>query len=173
MRITGIREALRESNKIEDVHSERANRKAYKAFNLYIGPRVERLTVSDLLSAHRILMYGINTRIAGRLRDCDVFVGGQRKIFISEALLKDELTALFARIEYDIFNYHDSDETHKETLCRLRHVEYEDIHPFEDGNGRTGRMIYYAMRIKMGLDLGTIYSWSKGNYYRWFKHNAK
>jgi len=172
MKIRGIREALRESNQIEDVYSERAHRKAYKAFNTYIRPRVERLTVNDLLNAHRILMYGINTRIAGKFRNCDVFIGGKRKMFISEALLKDELESLFSRIEYDIFNYHDSDDTHKELLCRLRHVEFENIHPFEDGNGRTGRMIYYAMRIKMGLDLGTIYSWSKANYYKWFKSNT-
>jgi Fic family protein len=149
-----------------------AHRKAYKAFNLYIRPRVERLTVKDLLSAHRTLMYGVNTGISGKLRNCNVFIGGQKKIFISEALLKDELSALFARIEYDIFNYHDSDDAHKEALCRIRHVEFENIHPFEDGNGRTGRMIYYAMRIKMGLDLGIIYSWSKGNYYKWFKSNT-
>ena len=163
----GIKYAINESNRIEGVFAPQAHSSAYRAF-LVIKPKVDYLTVDVVLDAHRIMMYNVNRRISGRLRNCDVWIGGVRKIFISECLLKEELSRLFGKIQHDIVEYHDSDEAHKEFLCKLRHVEFEEIHPFEDGNGRIGRMIYYAMRIKMGLPLNPIECKDKHEYYKWF-----
>lgn len=51
------------------------------------------------------------------------------------------------------------------------HVEYEEIHPFIDGNGRTGRMFYNWHRLKLGLPVHIIESdqASRMEYYGWFK----
>ena len=38
-----------------------------------------------------------------------------------------------------------------EEWCWRVHDEYECVHPFSDGNGRTGRLILNAMRLSLGL----------------------
>lgn len=50
------------------------------------------------------------------------------------------------------------------------HVEYELIHPFIDGNGRTGRMFLNWMRIKkLSKPILIIYERDKDEYYSWFQ----
>lgn len=46
--------------------------------------------------------------------------------------------------------YHDTPIKNLETIARL-HSAYERIHPFQDGNGRTGRIIMFRECIKNGL----------------------
>lgn len=50
------------------------------------------------------------------------------------------------------------------------HISYEKIHPFVDGNGRSGRMIYYWQLAKIGeLNKSTIiYDKDRMDYYKWF-----
>ena len=48
------------------------------------------------------------------------------------------------------------------------HVGFEMIHPFPDGNGRVGRLIYCWMREKMGLPIHIIKESEKQGYYKWF-----
>ena len=45
------------------------------------------------------------------------------------------------------------------------HAEYEKIHPFQDGNGRTGRMLIYKECLRNGLIPLIIRDESKGRYY--------
>lgn len=49
--------------------------------------------------------------------------------------------------------YHKQEKSMK-TLAEF-HVRYESIHPFQDGNGRTGRMILFRESLK--YDINTIY----------------
>ena len=50
------------------------------------------------------------------------------------------------------------------------HVWYEEIHPFADGNGRTGRMFMNWHRLKVGLPLLIIHKGEEQfSYYEWFK----
>jgi Fic family protein len=49
------------------------------------------------------------------------------------------------------------------------HVKFEKIHPFEDGNGRIGRILLNWQRVKAGLPILTIYEKDKHAYYKWFE----
>lgn len=65
------------------------------------------------------------------------------------------------------------DWTHPLLLHRTpkdSHISYEKIHPFVDGNGRSGRMIYYWQLAKIGeLNEKTIiYDKDRMDYYKWF-----
>ena len=55
----------------------------------------------------------------------------------------------------------------KKNLCDLAefHAEYEKIHPFQDGNGRTGRMLLYKECLRNGQIPFLIRDEVKGRYY--------
>jgi Fic family protein len=58
---------------------------------------------------------------------------------------------------------------YKELGWKEAHVRFEHIHPFLDGNGRTGRMLMNWQRIRLeGLPLLTVYNKEKQEYYKWF-----
>lgn len=50
------------------------------------------------------------------------------------------------------------------------HIRFEHVHPFIDGNGRVGRLLFNWQRLKLGLPLMIIHNEAKkDNYYKWFK----
>ena len=59
-------------------------------------------------------------------------------------------TALPAEVEPEmekLLRWYDEQEKTLETLARF-HARYESIHPFQDGNGRTGRMLIFRESLK-------------------------
>jgi Fic family protein len=51
---------------------------------------------------------------------------------------------------------------------RFNHVAFEKIHPFCDGNGRTGRMLMWWQEIRMGRPPTLIKFEDREDYYDWF-----
>lgn len=49
------------------------------------------------------------------------------------------------------------------------HVEFEKIHPFVDGNGRTGRLVMWWTEKKLGMEPTLIEYNNRQNYYEWFR----
>ena len=63
-----------------------------------------------------------------------------------------------------IREYLEKDKTTIEDLARF-HVDYETIHPFQDGNGRTGRMILFKECLKNDILPVVIMDDHKMEYY--------
>jgi fido (protein-threonine AMPylation protein) len=159
-----IVEMLRESNYIEEEFGEEALEDAIKAWEF--ARENDDISFEWLLEIHRLLMQRLNPRIAGKLRDGDVWIGGRHCRFISHGLLKENTMEAVNRLNLDPDLY---DKEEKETLSKSCHIHFECVHPFFDGNGRTGRILYNIHRLKLGLPIHVIKEEEKLSYYQWFQ----
>ena len=61
-----------------------------------------------------------------------------------------------------------SDEDKIELLARS-HAEFERIHPFSDGNGRTGRLMLFVLALKAGLMPPILRKERRSAYYKYLE----
>lgn len=151
-----IKEFLQHSNFIESEYSSKALDDSIKSWNYLIEE--DNITVNRILEGHRILLENLNSRIAGRFRNCKVWVGGREcpaDYAIQELLIN--WVKLYSRVS-------------KEEEIKKAHIAFEKIHPFEDGNGRIGRIILNWQRIKNNLPVYIIHEgYEQRCYYCWFR----
>ncbi|MFA5397634.1 MAG: Fic family protein [Methanogenium sp.] len=149
-----LKEFLKESNAIENVRSIGAFKDAWKAWKFLIC--FDELSLSRILECHRIMMLEQNKRIAGKIRKVNVRVGFSVKL---------DFRKVPERLDSLLTKYPVTEEQIKEW-----HIEFENIHPFEDGNGRIGRIIMNWQRIKRDLPILIIHEGEEQfQYYEWFQ----
>ena len=163
-----IRECLKESNAIEGVYSEKALEDAMSAWQ-YIMKR-DVLFDKEILELHRILMQSLRPDIAGKYRTCSVWIGGQLKKYLGLEFIQCQMSD-FINLMLESYKLETIEE--KEIACKQAHVFFENCHPFEDGNGRLGRILYNWHRLKLGLPLHIIHEGDEQrSYYQWFANNS-
>lgn len=85
-------------------------------------------------NTHKNIMAGFDTKNPGEYRQTSVFIlGSTHKPPSSEKVLKE-----MAKL---ISFYNNNKNTHPVELASYMHIAFEAIHPFMDGNGRTGREV--------------------------------
>jgi Fic family protein len=153
------KEFLRESNAIEGVYDEDSFRQAVIAWTYLKKQKV--LTTSVVLKTHKLLMLHSDLRPneKGYFRIVRVYVGGREGApwrEVPELMRKWTFEGLRSLPEID---------------PKFLHVEYEKIHPFVDGNGRTGRMFMnWQLVKKLKKPLLIIHAGpEQQEYYKWFK----
>lgn len=163
-----LEEFLRESNAIERVYDEQSYKDALWAWEFLNKQGKKGLNPILVMQVHEILMKNpgawsepeLLPKYRGVFRDCDVYIGGRK------ALAPESLNYLVAdwcvNMNNDCMEFTD-------TISRCLHVDYEKIHPFVDGNGRTGRMFMNWWRMRNGLPLLIIHEGAEQmEYYKWF-----
>jgi Fic family protein len=101
------------------------------------------LNVETILLLHRMLLGGINDDIAGRFRTENEYV----RVGSHVAPAPEHIQGLMESLLVD---YASSDEDYfLEKIVRF-HLEFERIHPFNDGNGRIGRVLIHLQLAKLG-----------------------
>jgi Fic family protein len=95
-----------------------------------------------------------------RLRDIEAFSAGMRPPNFTEVprLTRDWIEAACRLGDL-------RDRPFPETLAAL-HAEFERIHPFIDGNGRTGRLVLNLLLIRLGYPPAIIYKRDRNAYLR-------
>jgi Fic family protein len=121
-----IKDFIKESNKIEGVYEESAVDQSYKAWSYIIDERS--LTHESIKQTHELIIMNRQPDIAGEYRNIAVRIADE---------IRDNQAEIEAQID-ELLEWNPQNAI--EAL--LWHIRFEKIHPFEDGNGRVGRMIY-------------------------------
>lgn len=110
----------------------------------------DRLDADAILAMHRALLDRLHPDIAGRWREDQVWIGGTSfgphdADFVpphheSVPELIDDLMRFAGRTDLPVL-----------AQAAIAHAQFETIHPFPDGNGRTGRALIHAMLRGHGL----------------------
>ena len=107
--------------------------------------------LDDLLSVHRTLMDNSPTpELGGVVRQEQNWIGGSSFNPGSAAFVPpphEYLPDLLA----DLFDYVNGDEHSPLVQASIAHAQFETLHPFADGNGRTGRALIHVVLRRRGL----------------------
>lgn len=100
---------------------------------------------TEILAIHRKLMEGApNARIAGRIRATQNWIGGNDYNPCGADFVPPPPEYVGALME-DLCGYIDDDVHPPLVQAALVHAQFETIHPFDDGNGRTGRALIHVV----------------------------
>ncbi len=121
------------------------------------------LSNSTPLDIHRILTKGIdffeNRKSSGSYRDVNVWIGNETcpSPYLIPGLM-------ITWLEYTKKLMNDENRSPVE-VAWISHHMFEIIHPFIDGNGRTGRLIFNKVLHDLGEDCRIIYFDNRFQYY--------
>lgn len=96
-------------------------------------------------------------------RTVQVFIRGSEHIPPAPEKIPNLMT-------YFVYNYNHDDEDIFTKIARY-HIEFEKIHPFEDGNGRTGRLLLNYELLKNNISPVVISKEDRVKYFEFLKNN--
>jgi Fic family protein len=144
-------------------------REVFEAKNLarvseYLRKRVDTLDFDTdlLLFLHQMLLSAIDDNIAGRFRGPGEYVRVGTHIAPPPEQIQPRLAAAFADFKQNATGDIMAD------IARF-HLEFEMVHPFNDGNGRIGRVVMNFQLMQAGYPPIIIRDREKSHYYKSFK----
>ncbi len=114
------------------------------------------VTVDTLLEMHRHLLAG--TRLekhGGRIRDVQNWIGGSDYNPCSAEFVPPPPETVAGLLD-DLFAFCNDDSLPAMAQAAIAHAQFETIHPFVDGNGRTGRALFHLVMRRRGLGLRVL-----------------
>jgi len=113
--------------------------------------KIDRAYISEL---HKIIVQsltpppeGEGSRYAGELRKSDVKITKSNHIPPSVAILKEYFDGFIEFINQSL------PINNQLLMVAIAHHRFMHIHPFDNGNGRMGRLLNYAFLIKLGFNV--------------------
>lgn len=96
-------------------------------------------------------------------RTVQVFIKGSEHIPPAPEKIPNLMT-------YFVYNYNHDEEDIFIKIARY-HIEFEKIHPFEDGNGRTGRLLLNYELLKNNITPAVISKEERVKYFEFLRNN--
>lgn len=150
-----------------------------EAFNfllreIVVEGRVSAITPDFIRTCHSMIGKNLGTHfdaIPGRFRDDNRVVGGY--LAPEHKLVPGLIDKLCVWLRQE-FHYNDGKQSFSTSVIQaiVTHVYIEWIHPFGDGNGRTGRLLEFYVLLRAGLPnivshiLSNFYNQTRPEYYR-------
>jgi len=114
-----------------------------------LGADAKTVTADDVLGVHRTLLrFGEDESIAGRWRDKQGWVGGQAPTHAAYVPPPHEEVP---RLMEDLCVFMNRTDMPALAQSAIAHAQFENIHPFVDGNGRVGRCLVHTVLRRRGL----------------------
>lgn len=163
---------LKETEKIlldMEVSRDISVREVFEAKNLarvveYIRKKSQEAEINKekILLLHQMLVGGINDNIAGRLRAKGEYVRVGTHIAPPPEQVERLINNILLEYSSDLNSYF------LDKLAKF-HLDFEIIHPFNDGNGRIGRVLISYQLQKLGFPSVIIRNREKKYYYQAFR----
>jgi len=115
------------------------------------------ITEDNILKIHKLVLSGIDNEHAGRYRQEAVFISGTEYMPPAYKDIPGLMRGLTEKLNK-------RGNEHPIIKAADIHAEFESIHPFIDGNGRTGRFILSLELIKNGYPPFLIYPVKRLDY---------
>jgi Fic family protein len=143
-------------------------REVYEAKNLanvieYIQKKSahEDLSLDHILLLHTMLMTNIDDSIAGRFRAKGEYV----RVGMHVAPAPEKVDEMIQKI---LIGYSSDSAAYFVDAIALFHLAFETIHPFNDGNGRIGRVLMNYQLLRRGFPMIIVRNKEKRTYYESF-----
>lgn len=127
---------------------------------------IETLMQSDALigeweikQIHNLILRRIAPDEAGRYRQLDVKAAGTEYFYPPHYLLKDLMPEFIQWL-----NSTNAKSLHPLEYAAQAHLRFVSIHPFRDGNGRTGRLLMNLLLLQSGYPIVVIYNQVRAAY---------
>ena len=116
-----------------------------------LGAAAARISLDDLLAIHRTLMARSRTpNIGGAIRTTQNWIGGSDYTPCTASFVPPPPERVTALLD-DLLAYVNGDDHPAVVQAAIAHAQFETIHPFADGNGRTGRALIHVILRRRGL----------------------
>lgn len=103
-----------------------------------------------ILQLHALFYSGIDPEHAGRYRTGQVFISGAEYIPPAADEVPEQMAGLIDELNAK------KDNLHPVLLAAYAHRRLVDIHPFQDGNGRTARLLMNLILVNQGYCIVSI-----------------
>lgn len=157
-----LREGITVKGKNFQEHLEAKNHEEAINFLFEIIDSKKKLILSHHLirNLHQLIIKNTETSIAGSYRTTDVQILGPKHKPPPGYQIQEKMTEFIEWINKNEKKYHPVE------FAALAHHRFVAIHPFEDGNGRTGRLIMNLILMKEGYPIAIILKNDRIKYYK-------
>lgn len=104
----------------------------------------DRLDAAAILAMHAALLTEHDPKIAGKWRTAQVWIGSSSYGPHTASFVPPHHTRVAAAID-DLVRFMQRHDLPVLSQAALAHAQFETIHPFPDGNGRTGRALVHCL----------------------------
>ncbi len=108
------------------------------------------ITTADLQDIHTTLMKDVAPKIAGNVRTVQNWIGGNDYNPCGADFVPPP-PELLGDLLLDLCDFCNDDSLSPLVQAAIAHAQFETLHPFADGNGRTGRALVQVMLRRSGL----------------------